>query len=342
MSIDKKKLDELLSAYLDEELSPRKQTEVKRLLKHDENVLRRFNELKSCRDLIAALPEEQPPGDILSQVQEKLDQRSLIEICNSDFDRTKGVKYFRIKKSISIAAMLVLVGVLAMIVYSIMVSGPGKKNLAGTWDQEIEIKPVTSEPVKIKVVSNENVDTKPVIKEKKKLSGGLELMTVSSNFKGVDAFIKRAMVDSKIMIVEFPVNDSEQGFYTVKCSKESMSMFLADMSGIWDKFDSSVLKVRLENDNEIVVNDVTALQINAVMIESDSEIAMSKAREYATLNDLSQFSPKRMFTNAGKPNINEIPIPKPNLTGNGPAVDPNNNSEDIDLVELIIILRTSE
>ena len=53
---DKNKIDEMLNAFLDGQLSQRKEPEVKRLLQHDPEIAARLSELEKVQSLILPTP----------------------------------------------------------------------------------------------------------------------------------------------------------------------------------------------------------------------------------------------------------------------------------------------
>ena len=72
-------LDELLSSFMDGELSPRQRTEVQRMAAHDPAVARRLRQLQNCRTLFCSLPPAEAPGDMLEQIRQSLERKTLLQ-----------------------------------------------------------------------------------------------------------------------------------------------------------------------------------------------------------------------------------------------------------------------
>ena len=72
-------LDELLSSFMDGELSPRQRTEVQRMATHDPQVARRLQQLQNCRSLFCSLPVAKAPSDLLEQIKISLERHSLLQ-----------------------------------------------------------------------------------------------------------------------------------------------------------------------------------------------------------------------------------------------------------------------
>ena len=65
-------IDELLNSFIDDELSPRHQTEVQRLIAHDAEVAERLAELERCKMLVGSLPRAEAPVETKNSVAEAL------------------------------------------------------------------------------------------------------------------------------------------------------------------------------------------------------------------------------------------------------------------------------
>ena len=101
---DKNKLDELLNAYMDDQLDERRRTEVKRLLQHDPEIEARLTELMKLRSLLAAVPAAEAPQDLVENIKTKIEQRSFTRPGVDYLDKTEGARQLLWRRAISIAA----------------------------------------------------------------------------------------------------------------------------------------------------------------------------------------------------------------------------------------------
>lgn len=339
-------MDELLSAYLDDELGQRQQTEVKRLLQHDQEVAQRLEYLRKCRELLGALPREEAPEGMAEQIQQKLQVQQSTEIGSRQYyDETEGAKRLFLRKFASIAAMVALAGILGIVVYSILSPASNDRTvisenwLAGSKSQpESTDDAGKAEVAMARAGKEEALPVKPA--PARNFSGKLLLAT--AEFSGVDAFIKKALVDNGAMLIELPVAPERKGSYPVRCGRMTLSMVLADMASIWDRFESATLTVAAENEEQVTIENVTAQQVDEIAAEQDFEKSVKLARNIAALNSISsRFADRTELVIAEQPAIDSMPIPKPVLT----APEKNNKTQDqIDetkMVELVIEVITS-
>ncbi len=117
-------LDELLSSFMDGELSPRQRTEVQRLAAHDPQVARRLQQLQNCRTLYTALPVAKAPGDLLEQVKASLERQTLLQRQPVAGRHSLGAWHLAFRRFVAAAAMIALMGVLGVVVYEIVSPNP--------------------------------------------------------------------------------------------------------------------------------------------------------------------------------------------------------------------------
>jgi len=118
-------LDELLSSFMDGELSPRQRTEVQRMAAHDPSVGRRLRQLQNCRTLLSSLPPAEAPGDLLEQIRQSLERKTLLQEQPVSARRSAGVIHLVFRKLVAAAAMISLLAVLGAVVYQVVAPVPG-------------------------------------------------------------------------------------------------------------------------------------------------------------------------------------------------------------------------
>ncbi len=313
-------MDELLNSFIDGELTPRQQTEVQRLVAHDEKIAQRLRQLKRCKMLLSSLPVAKAPPQILENVKAlaalrpvatsrsgSLARRTLLGEQPSTFDERVGARHLLARKVFAAAAMLGLVGILTAVVYTIVAP-----------------QPVTQGPVAI-----ERRDLPPrvdVVEAEPRLiaapfSGRLELHTNYS--PAVLAFINRA-IEENIPSDEWIVSDQSDARepHALICSSDSFNLLLAELGNIWDKLDSATLFVDTEVfGQKVVVDAVTAEQIAGVVNQDDSKRRIEVAKDFAVLNTIAEHLPGReILTAIDDTTVGLITPPKPVLTSNQKTV----------------------
>ncbi len=296
-------LDELLNSFIDGELAPRQHTEVQRLLAHDEKIAQRLKELQQCKMFLSSMPVVEAPPQILENVKASLARRTLLGEEPSAFDDQIGARHLLGRKVFAAAAMFGLVAVLAAVVYSIVAPAIPQGPIAA---EHRDIPPTIdlAEPAPVTVVAAP-------------FSGRLELQT--KTLPAVVGFINRA-IEENIPSDEWIASD--QGEFrephSLICSSESFNLLLARLDDIWDKLDSASLFVDTEVfGRKVAVEAVTAEQIADIVNQDDSTRRIEVARDFAVLNNISEYLPGReILTAIDNTTVGLMIPPRPVLTSN--------------------------
>jgi len=216
------RIDELLSSFIDGELTDRHRTEVQRLVSHDAQVAQRLRELQKCRMLVSSLPRAEAPADMAERIKTSLETRTLLGSQPSAFDERKGARHLLVRKVLTAAAMIALVAVLTALVYTI----------------------VTPETVAPPTGFRARLEVK------------------TTNLIAVDAVIKKAIEGNDIVRHSAPGGRRDERVYALSCSREALSSLLADLENVWERFDSATLFVETKTPGRpVVVDNVSAEQI---------------------------------------------------------------------------------
>ena len=76
---ERKNLEELLSSYIDGELSERQCNEVKRLIGHNEQAAAMLKEMQKYKALLGSLPQAQAPAHLFENVRASLERSVLLD-----------------------------------------------------------------------------------------------------------------------------------------------------------------------------------------------------------------------------------------------------------------------
>lgn len=305
-------IDELLNSFLDGELDARHQTEVQRLIKHDEKVARRLLELRKCKSMVSSLPYTEAPKELLGNIKASLSRRQTEQeiitppavepVSFSVHRQREGAKHLFLRRLASVAAMFALVAVLAAVVYSIIAPVPVIERPVAV------VEPQPSEPKPAEVA----IAVKPV-----EFSARLELNTTSPS--EVAAFINKA--------VEFNIPSDQRSAvgpdmlkesHVLTCSRQNLKALMDELGTVWNKIDSAALLVNTDGpEGQIVIDAVTPAQIIDIAKQDDSQTQIKTAKFFAVMNNIAESSPGRevmVAINDSTPNT--ITIPKPVLTSN--------------------------
>jgi len=274
-------LDELLSSFIDGELSPRQRTEVQRMAAHDPAVARRLRQLQNCRTLVCALPPAEAPGDLLEQIRQSLERKTLLQEQPVTARRSAGVVHLMFRRFVAAAAMIALVGVLGVVVYQIVAPVPGMQTLS-----PVAVNPHPPQPVP------DLGGPAPVPVVDRGFSGRLELATAA--FAQVDAFVQRAVESFGSVETAHREMAGDRRVYRVVGTRDSIHRLMASLGGVWQEFDSATLHVsELEGSAPVTIEAVTPDQMVEVVARKSTEASVETAQMYAAMNWMARTMPGR-------------------------------------------------
>jgi hypothetical protein len=299
-------VDELLSSFIDGELGPRQRTEVQRMLAHDPDVVRRLRQLEKCKLLIGSLPRADAPSDMLEQIKTSLERRTLLEGQTLSVEAAQGARHLLMRRVLAAAAMLGLVAVLAGLVFTIVIPAPDNRSgfqmVAGGGGSRLETEPIG-------VVSRQATESG--------FWGRLELTTGS--MVAANSFVNGAIEDGGLSNCVTLSGANGRKVYSLSCSREAVNGLLADLGGIWQRFDSSTLFVETKRFGEpVVIHGVTAEQTVEIAGQDNVAACVETARHFAVLNGVAQLMPAgelaSVIGDIGEAKVDLIGMPKPVLT----------------------------
>ncbi len=300
-------IDELLNSFIDDELSPRQQTEVQRLIAHDEKIAQRMRQLQKCKMLLSSLPVAEAPPRILENVKASLARRTLLgeqPLTFHEHEKT-GARHLLGRRVFAAAAMLGLVAILTAVIYTIVAPTPT---------------PVAFEPRHLppKVDVVEPVPTLIAAP----FGGRLELKT--NDLPAVVGVINRA-IEENIPSDQWFVSDRNdvRQPHVLICTAESFNLLLAEISKIWGKLDSARLSVDTEAfGQQVVIDAVTVEQIAGIINQNNSQRRIEVAKDFAVLNNIAEHLPGREILIAiDGATTGLITPPKPRLTGGQETIE---------------------
>ena len=304
-------LDELLSSFMDGELSPRQRTEVQRMAAHDAQVARRLQQLQNCRSLFCSLPVAKAPNDLLEQVKVSLERHSLLQEQPAVRKRSIGAWQLAFRRFVAAAAVLVLMGVLGVVVYQIVAPvSPGAAPLASAGRS-----PSGGE--------RDRTTVTPLAVADAGFSGRLELRTARLAY--ADTFVARAIENSGLSGQDQSDIASNKRVYRVTGTRESVNRFVASLSSVWQNFEGAMLQVdRPENAQApVIVEAVTPEQAAGIVAQDSTQASIEAAAGYAVMNRLAKAMPggeiRSLIPDDRSSLFAAFSIPRPRETGPEPS-----------------------
>ena len=311
-------IDELLNSFIDGELTKSQQSEVQRLIADDLQAAQRLRELRACKAIVGSLPRVEAPADTLERVKALLQAKTPQGQQPVYSASGEARRFVLIRRVVAAAAVIGLIAVLAAVMQTLISPdvapdglGPDVKFAAGSF------------------------------------SGRLELKT--TDLRAVNASINTAIRDNGLSDCVVPTQVDDSKVYSLRCTKESLNLLLADLRGAWQRFDSATLFVDTERFGQpIVVDAVTAQQTVEVVNQDNVKASAELAKDIAVFNNVAESMPGKEVLAAiadSGPSLMTIPmtIPKPRLTWNKEmAKDLTSLAEDGEKVNLTIVVSGTE
>ncbi len=309
------KIDELLNAYVDGELSPRQETEVQRLLDHDEDIVRRLNEIKSVRHLVKNLPSENPPENILEDIKSKLERHTLLE--ERPQQKTEIIGKFSLfaRKIVSYAAVLVMISGLVFVIYQIVSPDLSENtDIAAKNTDSVEIAKENVKPELNNLTykpENPEIDNQEI---PAKLAQGFsgELSLYCKNTESLNSALKQIIKNHNLNASLRPDYENQKNIFSINLSYRKFNSLIEELSNHWKGISYSELKFSSENEDHLV-GGVKPGQILEIAGMSDIQKQKKAARYFAKLNEMTSYEER--IPDRSPEEVNTSTVPKPILAG---------------------------
>ena len=340
-------IDELLNSFLDGELDARHQTEVQRLIKHDQQIAQRLLELQTCKRLVNSLPYTEAPQELLGNIKTSLQGKKLLTPSVPPMRRhqdREGARHLLLRRLTAAAAMIALLGALVAVIYSVIAPVPIVEKPVAV---DLRLHPIAPHPKEsAPIVSSDVAKAKPEVATAEKpaeitpFTARLELKTnIPSE---IAAFLNKAIE------YNIPVNERSAAVpdrsHVLACSRQNLKSLLDDLGTIWDKIDSAALFIDTAQPKEqIVVNAVAPEQIIEIAKQNDLQSQIKTAKYFAAMNNITERSPgKEVMVAIDNSTPALLTIPKPVLTSSEKPVTTAGTAKAEQQVLLTIIVTGSK
>ena len=237
---------------------------------------------RTARTLFCSLPPAEAPGDMLEQIRQSLERKTLLQEQPASARRSAGVIHLVFRKFVAAAAMIALLAVLGAVVYQVVapVSNTGLPPLA------VDSSP--SEPVP----GNMGGPAPAILTVADAgFSGRLELQTAA--FGSSDAFVKRAIETCGLANVAQAEIAGDRRTYRVASTREGINRLVASLNDVWQEFDRASLQVDSPKGaaTPVTVEGVTPGQVAVVVACNTTEASIETAQVYAVMNHMASNMP---------------------------------------------------
>jgi hypothetical protein len=279
MSETHKDIDELLSCYIDDELSDRERTEVKRLIRHDKSIAGRLGRLQKQKQLLNSLPTVAAPEGLLEDIKTSLKPKPILARYLTDDNKSAGARHLLFRRVLTAAAVFMLVGALALVVFNVMMPGTETRRPMAA---KPAARPQDADPVTEAIVAS--AADKPAPTPVSFLfRAALELATEDSI--AVNGFIAKAIYRNGLVDNTIPKRQATLSSYHLTCTTTQIVALLADLEAVWPKCRSTTLTLYEQADvSDIVVGNITSAQTIAVFGQDKPDERTELAQNFADFN----------------------------------------------------------
>jgi len=231
MNTEKEKIRELINAYIDNELSERQHTEIKRLIDHDEELQEYYNYLIKGRTLIASLPQESAPESIAKFVINKIEREMILNEYSRGVNDAVGKKQLYMRNIMAVAAMIAMIAVLGFVILEIV--GP------------------SANPVQIVSL---NKSKSSIASQATTYKLNMNTKDIADSTKIMSELIYHNLLESNTVIGK----DGNHSEYKIVCTAAQAENLVRELSASWDKFQSPSLVIAAHGNSPVSVENISA------------------------------------------------------------------------------------
>lgn len=274
----KPEIDELLSAYLDGQLSDRQHTEVKRLLRNDKDVAERLNQLGQQKQLLGAMPIETAPVGMMDAIQASLERQYILQRYPQAGRSAAGARQLFTRRLLTAAAMLIIpAGILALVVYMIMSPATPTTPTAKVEDPGPIL---TANLPKQGLVPRDVVEKGPVA-DTTFSPVSFTLILKTSEPILVDSLLKKAIFNHSLFNATVPNLWS----YTITTPPNSLIDLMQDLRAAWPKCEGTELVAFGRTvHSRVEVDRITPDQMVQLLQQPNAVSALAMAKNFSGFN----------------------------------------------------------
>ena len=276
------KIEELLNAFIDDELTPEEQAQVQQLVSKDKGIARRLTELQRCRVLVSSLPPAEPPAEVIAGIKQLVQNRTVA--VRRNIESPRGARHLFVRHLLAASVIVGLLGILAAVIFQIVTPTESMQSAVAVAGQQSGV-------------------------------GIYSLQLQTADFTGVDAFIKKLLTDNSSLKVEPGQHSADRSAYRILCSRTALESLMSDLTPVWPKFDSATLLVHTQDITSVVeIDGVRPEQVSDIARQVTDDQRTRLAKDFAALNCLERLMPEQKLTALSGNTPEIITIPKPVLT----------------------------
>lgn len=325
-------IDEVLSAYLDGEISERQQTELKRLAQRKPSVHKRLKALKRQKQILRAMPIEKAPATLVDDVRSAIERNLILDGSSRTDQNIANPKKMLLRRMLATAAMfLVPIGLLGMVVFYIV--KPPEKGPGGGYVN-------TDDILNGGNATGNTTLPAPAPQAAKVMPFDGVLTFESSQYATVSNYIEKMVYDQGLIGTTKKERTVDLISYDVTAGPQQIANLTDTLQPLWSHCQSVTLSVlNSPSAPAVEITDIQHDQLRLLVLEDNSDMYKYLADRYAKAN-LNK-DPTLMAIEDSPVDLDNIEVPAPILTQRDP-IEQAPLAPDQPTVELKICVKRAE
>ncbi len=335
---EQQNIDELLNAYLDDELDEIRQTELKRLLQDDGNMQARLAALAACRGLIAALPAEKAPANTLEAIRARLERKVLLDEYSRSTESFAGKRHLMYRWALTAAAIFIVAGVLIWVLATILAPMPAGDSYYAMDKQPVrQIESLNDEDKTADSAKQEQAE--PLMAVKDDLQADSAVSQQRQNFMNirfvaaqplladlqlrtnavvaVDRFVAKAIYLYDLLDSTSIDRQPERITYRISCDRPLSVILAGELEPVWKKCEQVDFSISGGTvGRSFTVPRAAAFQVAELLREELADKRQKMAKDFAAMNKVIADEEYHKLAERTMPlSPDMIEPPKPAMTG---------------------------
>lgn len=278
--MEKSDIDELITGFIDGELSQRQLTEVKRLIQHDEMFAEEYVRIKQQKELLGALPSAHAPEDMFDDIKHFLERKHSAEQPGGITAEAAGARHLFLRRMITAAAMFILVGILGVVIFNIV--------MPMSITEKAMVRKVSPEPDTVAIDLHREQPVQVIQRRPRTmlpLSASLEIRTYDTF--SVNNVVEKAIYNNNLLDNTIPRRRTGTSSYEITCPAEQLIGFLGELEVLWTRSGSRDMTVYGRDiESQVVLKDVRLADVQSVLAHDETADYLQFAKDIALLNEV--------------------------------------------------------
>ncbi|AQT69744.1 putative transmembrane transcriptional regulator (anti-sigma factor) [Anaerohalosphaera lusitana] len=279
------KIEEMLSGYIDGELSRREHAEVQRLIQNDPDAASYVARLRKQKLLLNSMPVSDAPATTYDDVRAALEREFILDDTAHTTGEKAGRRHLLVRRFATAAIILVMLGGLTAIIMDIVMPEGGSQPLISNDFSIPEPVAMRDEPSAVAMRSRAaapEAKAMAVAPEASPFVVRLDLATGEPI--SVNNFVQQQVFNHDLLENTMPTREEGRTVYKITAGVDRLKGFVGELGQAWPKAVSTKLTLvdPAASETDIFVEDADFRQVMQVVSQDDPQKRVELARVFAS------------------------------------------------------------